>query len=169
MLAWLHVFRTYNRLISSLTSQVGRRNLCLIQWNDHTKHSYSDTANDSTGEKVGWILRSRLETSTDCEDDDGREHSVLPRNRISQISVEQSASPSAQFQRSNKPTLDGRASQRWKVRLKILHNQNWAHDSLIIAVHHAAERCKAACHEHVRVLQKAAEAMLQVCVVLSYQ
>jgi hypothetical protein len=65
------------RSIIRLTSQMGRRDLRLIQWNDHTEHSYSNTTDDSAGEEVRRTLRSCLETSTDCEDDDSREHGVL--------------------------------------------------------------------------------------------
>lgn len=147
---------------------MGRRNLRLIQWNDHTKHPYPNTANNPAGEEVRGTLRSRLKTSTDREDNDSCEHSVLARNSISHISIEQSASSSAQFKRSHEPTLNGRTGQRWKMRLEVLHDQDWAHDSLVIAVHHASERGEAACHEHVGVFQEAAEAMLQVGVVLAH-
>jgi hypothetical protein len=40
---------------------------------------------------------------------------------------------------------------------------------LVVAVHHAAERREAAGHEDVGVLEKAAEAMFEVGVVLAYE
>lgn len=92
MLAWLaSVFHTWCPSRPSLTSQMGRRNLRLIQWNNHTEHPYSNTANNPARKEVRGTLRSRLQASTDRENDDSRKHSILPRNSISQISIEQSA------------------------------------------------------------------------------
>jgi hypothetical protein len=67
---------------------MGRRDLSLIQGNDHTGHSYPNNTDNPASEKVRRTLRSSLEPSTDREDDDSREHSVLPRDLISKIAIE---------------------------------------------------------------------------------
>ena len=147
------------------SAQLRRCDLGLIQWDDHREHADAYSTNDASGEEIGRTLCTGLEASAKGEDDDGDEHRVLARDGVGQVAVDERTRPRTQLQRGHEPALDDGASQRREVGLKVLHDQNGAHDTLIVAVHHASQRREETGQEDVGVLEHAKDAMALLCIV----
>lgn len=85
------------------------------------------------------------------EDDDGNHHAILSRDFVRQVTVEQRSCPGAQFQRGHQPALDYGALKFGEGGLKVLHDENGAHDALVVAVHQTTQGSKGTSHENVGV------------------
>lgn len=146
-------------------SQSSQDNLERIKklWN--TNHSNSKTAHNSTCEKHSRVLSAGLQARSDRENNDSNQHGVFSRDLVGKPTIEQRTGPSSEFESRHEPTLDSRSSQGRKVSLEILHDEDGAHNTLVITVHHTSERCETTCHEDVWVLQHANNAMLLVGIV----
>lgn len=72
--------------------------LGLVQRNDHAEHADTNIFDHSSGEEHSRVLSTCLKSGTEREDDYSNEHAVLLRKFISEISVEECAEPSTEFE-----------------------------------------------------------------------
>lgn len=142
------------------TTQLGRRDLGLVERDDHAEHADSETTNDTTGEEVVGLGGGELQTGTGGEDDDCNHHGVLAGDGVGEPAAEEGTGPGAELEGGDQPPLDGRAHEVGKLGLEVLHDEDGRHDALVVAVHAATDTCEGAGHEDIGVLQHTHDAVL---------
>lgn len=79
--------------------------LCVIQRNNHTQITDTQTGNEPTSENIASVFRTSLDDHSDAEDDHGDNDSLATAQSIGEITVQQCTNPRSQFQDGCKHTL----------------------------------------------------------------
>lgn len=62
--------------------------LCVIQRNNHTQITHSQTGNEPTGKNIACVFRTSLDNHTDAEDDHSDNDSLTTTHGIGEITVQ---------------------------------------------------------------------------------